>query len=243
MPDVTDNAESVGPVSAATQRLLGSAEKLDADDLAAPSLCPGWSRAHVLAHLARNADALTNLLSWAATGDEKFMYPSVEARAADIDAGAAASPDELLADLRASAARLSTAISQLPEHGWEYVVRTGPGGAGSAIPARRVVWLRLREVEIHHVDLDAGYSPGDWPAPFVSRALAEAMRALGRRDDVPPFTAVVGAVRESVGAGGHVEVHGSAPALLAWLTGRADGSDLRVDPPGSLPVIPAHAWL
>lgn len=243
MPEVSDNAESVGPVSAATQRLLDTADNLDTADLAAPSRCPGWSRAHVLAHVARNADALTNLLSWAATGQEKFMYPSAEARSADIEAGAAASLEDLIVDVRESAARFGSAISQLPEEGWEHVVRTGPGGNGASIPARRVVWVRLRELEFHHVDLDAGYSPVDWPAPFVSRALTEAMRAVGRRDDVPPFTAVADDVIEPVGTGGSVEVHGTATSLLAWLTGRADGGDLRVNPPGSLPAIPAQAWL
>lgn len=243
MPDVTDNAESVGPVSAATHRLLDTADKLDAAELAGPSLCPGWSRAHVLAHVARNADALTNLLTWAVTGEENFMYPSAEARTADIEASATAAPDDLIIDVRESAVRFGGAISQLPEEAWEHVVRTGPGGNGASIPARRVVWVRLRELELHHVDLDAGYSPADWPAPFVSRALAEAMRAVGRREDVPPFNAVAGDVREPVGTGGPVEVHGTAPALLAWLTGRADGGNLRVNPPGRLPVIPAQAWL
>lgn len=243
MPDVTDNPETVGPVSAATERLLDTAEKLDAAELAAPSRCPGWSRAHVLAHVARNADALTNLLTWAATGEETFMYPSPDARNADIEAGASATPADLLTDLRESAANFSYAISQLPEEGWERVVRAGPGGKGASIPARRVVWLRLREIEIHHVDLDAGYSPADWPAPFVSRALAEALRAAGRRDDVPSFTVVAGETREPVGTGSSVQVHGTAPALLAWITGRTDGNDLRVDPPGPLPIIPAQAWL
>jgi maleylpyruvate isomerase len=35
---------------------------------AAPSALPGWSRAHVLTHVARNADAMINLLTWARTG-------------------------------------------------------------------------------------------------------------------------------------------------------------------------------
>ena len=33
----------------------------------APSALPGWTRAHVLTHLARNADAMVNLLTWART--------------------------------------------------------------------------------------------------------------------------------------------------------------------------------
>lgn len=251
MPDASDNhapqradqAESVGPVTAATERLLNTAEQFDGAALAAASRCPGWSRAHVLTHVARNADALTNLLTWASTGQETPMYPSVEARNADIETGAAMAPEEIVADLRESAARFGAAIADVPEGGWEYQVRTGPAAAGATIPARRVVWLRLREVEIHHVDLDAGYSPADWPEAFVSRALREALRAVGRRDDVPAFTAVFDGAREAVGGGGDFAVHGSAQALLAWLTGRSTGAGLRLEPAGQLPVIPAGAWL
>lgn len=242
-PSRSDTGETVGPVTAATQRLVQTAEQFDTAALAEPSRCPRWSRAHVLAHIARNADALTNLLTWASTGEETPMYPSTEARNAEIEAGAARTPEELVDHLRESAARFATAISQVPEGGWEYQVRTGPAASGAAIPARRVVWLRLRELELHHVDLDAGYSPADWPPAFVSRALGEAMRAVGRRDDVPSFTAVVDGTREAVGTGGEFAVHGSAAAMLAWLTGRSSGSDLRVEPAGQPPIIPPGAWL
>ena len=46
----------------------------------APSLLPGWTRGHVVTHLARNADALRNLLTWARTGIPTPMYPSRQAR-------------------------------------------------------------------------------------------------------------------------------------------------------------------
>lgn len=242
-PPPPDGGETVGPVTAATQRFIHTAERLDAAALREPSRCPGWTRAHVLTHVARNADALTNLLTWASTGKETPMYPSAEAKRAAIEAGAARLADELVTDLRESASRFGAAIVQVPEGGWEHQVRTGPGAAGAVIPARRVVWLRLREVEIHHVDVDAGYSPADWPAPFVSRALGEALRAVGRRDDVPAFTAVVDGVREPVAGGGEFAVHGSAAALLAWLTGRSSGEDLHVEPAGRPPIIPPGAWL
>lgn len=237
------DAETVGPVSAATERLLATTERLDTSALRAPSLCPGWTRGHVLTHVARNADALTNLLSWASTGEEKPMYPSVEVRNAAIEKGATRDHSELLADLRESAERFSTAIAKVPEDGWERQVRTGPAASGRTMPARRVVWLRFKEVEIHHVDLDAGYTSADWPVQFVARALAEALRAVDRREDVPPLTAVVDGNQERVGSGGSVTVHGSPPAMLAWLTGRSSGGDLRVEPPGQLPAIPAGAWL
>ena len=56
-----------------------------ADPLAAPSLLPGWSRAHVVAHVAGNAVALLNLLTWARTGVETPMYADDAARNADIE--------------------------------------------------------------------------------------------------------------------------------------------------------------
>lgn len=232
----------VGPVSGATEALVATTESLDDDALRAPSLCPGWTRGHVLAHVARNADALANLLNWANTGVETPMYPSAEARNADIEAGAGRSPADLAEDLRESAAGFAKAVSAMPEQGWERLVRTGPGAAGSAIPARRVMWLRLREVEIHHVDLDAGYSPPDWPESFVDRALRESLRTCARKDGVPPFRAEAGTVREQVGGSGAVTVRGTPAGMLAWLTGRSSGADLTVDN-GPLPELPEGAWL
>ena len=54
----------------------------------APSLCEGWTRAHVVTHIARNADALSNLVHWATTGEPTPMYASPESRDADIAEGA-----------------------------------------------------------------------------------------------------------------------------------------------------------
>lgn len=56
--------------------------------LTMPSYLPGWSRAHVVAHVARNADALVNLLTWARTGVETPMYASGDQRAREIEEGA-----------------------------------------------------------------------------------------------------------------------------------------------------------
>jgi maleylpyruvate isomerase len=184
MPEVDTNhpighpesSEAVGPVTAATQRLVRTAEQLDDDTVRWPSLCEGWTRAHVLTHVARGADALTNLLTWASTGTETPMYESAEARVADIEAGALRRLEELLTDVRESAARFGSAISQVPEEGWEFQVRTGPAAAGSPVPARRAVWLRLRELELHHVDLAAGYSPQDCASRCVRWAGAAKCR-------------------------------------------------------------------
>lgn len=235
------DAAGVGPVTAATDRLVRRVEQLDQPAMGEPSLLPGWTRAHVVSHLARNADGLSNLLTWAATGVQTPMYVSKQVRNADIDAGATRDAGAILDDLRASAQRFSAAVASLPDEAWERQVRLGAAAAGATIPARRVLWQRLKEVEIHHVDLDAGYTPADWEPWFVGRALAETLRMFGRRDDVPGLSLVVDGSAERLGSGGDTTVSGPAAAMLGWLTGRTAGDDLEVDPPGQLPPLPAWA--
>ncbi|MER5808278.1 maleylpyruvate isomerase N-terminal domain-containing protein [Streptomyces sp. NPDC002033] len=49
------------------ERLHGAVATLTDDDVRAPSLLPGWTRAHVLTHIARSADSRTRLLTAART--------------------------------------------------------------------------------------------------------------------------------------------------------------------------------
>ena len=96
----------------AAQRLIDEARLMTEPDLRAPSLLPAWSRAHVLAHLARDADAMRNLLIGARAGRDRPAYASAQARDADIGTSAAAGPAELVDDLASSAMALRT-IEQL----------------------------------------------------------------------------------------------------------------------------------
>src|SRR5215472_16842111 len=48
-------------------------------DVREPSLLPGWTRGHVLTHLARNAEGGVRLLEWARTGVPSYAYPSLAA--------------------------------------------------------------------------------------------------------------------------------------------------------------------
>src|ERR1700722_19188275 len=99
----------------ATQRLLDEARTLSEADLRAPSLLPGWTRAHVLAHLARGADAMRDLLAGARSGRARPGYASAQAREAGIEQGAALRAADLMADLADSAMALRTVIRQLPD--------------------------------------------------------------------------------------------------------------------------------
>jgi maleylpyruvate isomerase len=225
-------------VDRATDRLLRTVAALDGDRaVAAPSLLPGWTRGHVLAHVARNADGLTNLLTWARTGVITPQYASADQRERDIAAGAPRGRDEHLADVRESAARFAAAADALPADGWSFVLDI----PGAAQPAALVVWRRLREVEVHHVDLAAGYAPADWPAAFAHRLLHEAVTGFAARDDAPALVLRPDDAGHDLTVGaadGAPIVAGPAGPLAAWLTGRSPGDGLTVSPPGPLPTTP-----
>lgn len=226
---------------AAADRLVASAAELSDEQMREPSLLPGWSRGHLLTHLARNADGLLNLLTWAETGVETPQYPSVEARAADIEAGADRSADELTADITSSAKAFSARARALPEQAWLTQVRTI---TDLAHPAWFVLNRRLFEVEVHHVDLGANYGPANWPDWFVSDEL---YRVTG---DYAQNSACPAAVLNDIKSGRQyflrasdasgTAITGTGYALLAWLIGRESDVELSVDPPGPLPDIPSY---
>lgn len=223
-----------GDVDDATARLLRTAASFDAADLAAPSLLPGWSRGHVLAHVCRNADGFVNLLTAARTGEQIPMYASAEARTTDIEAGAARTPEEQLADLRRSADRFAEAVAAMPVPAWGATVQTRTG----AWPAALLVWGRLRELEVHHVDLAADYRPADWSPDFAHRLLHEVTAAFADRDDAPAMVLRFDGSGHELVLGDRAQapvVAGSAAELAAWLTGRAPGTTLTVTPDGQLP--------
>jgi maleylpyruvate isomerase len=164
----------------ATQRLLGAARVIAEPDLRQPSLLPGWTRAHVLAHLARGADAMRNLLIGARTGQDRPAYVSGQAREAGIENGARLQAKELMADLADSAMAFRTISRQLPEDAWQFPVRILDS---AQFPAAQILTRRLVEVELHHCDLGTGYRPDDWPAAFAVMELAEPMQSQ-RQDRV-----------------------------------------------------------
>jgi|SRR5579859_3760318 len=224
-------SHSLDRLAAATERLLATAATLSDAQTREPSLLPGWTRGHVLTHIARNADGLANLLRWARTGTEIPMYASAQSRTADIEAGAVRPAAGLAQDVRASAAAFAAEAAGMPDDAWTAQVRALHG---PPFPALGVLDRRLSEVEIHHVDLSAGYSPADWPDGFIADALPRVADSFAGRKDTPcclvwaqdaPHGYLIGP--ESSG-NPPVIVHGPPADLLAWLLGRSSGTTLRV---------------
>ncbi|GAA0492408.1 maleylpyruvate isomerase family mycothiol-dependent enzyme [Streptomyces stramineus] len=217
-------------VREATDRLLGSAGKLDNAAVAEASRLPGWTRGHVLAHLARNADALVNVL----TG--RPMYASAEARDADIERDAHRPLDAQLADLRDSAARLQEAAAAPADWSRTVTLRNGVTDQAARVPFRRLI-----ELELHHVDLGIGYELADLPADFTDREIEFLAQRFSGHPGLPPVTLATADGRRWATGGGDgdpVVVTGTPADLLGWLAGRArDGAGLDTGGAG-LPTLP-----
>jgi maleylpyruvate isomerase len=234
-----DPERDTAAVAHATDELLAAVAGLSADALAEPSRLPGWTRGHVLAHVARNADALVNLLTWAITGDETPMYGPGDARDRAISEGAERPLDDHLADLRESAERFARTAAEVPPAGWAVQVT---GRTGRVFAAAEIPWRRLVELRLHHVDLGIGTGCDDLPADFAARELAwivdgltghEGIAAVRLHDTAAGQKWTIGAAAEP-----DLTVSGGTGALLAWVSGRSDGDGLSVSPDRPLPVLP-----
>lgn len=211
-------------------RKLG--ELTDAE-LDRPSLLPGWSRRHVIAHVGYNARALSRLMRWAHTGVETPMYPSPEHRDAEIRQGATLPAHALRSLFEHTAAHLDAEWRDLPDTRWNAEVRTAQG---RLVPVRETAWMRTREVWVHAVDLDSGADMRDFPSDLLSETLADVLRAWRRRGERVDLTIAV-ADREPIVLGtGDPTVSGTLPGMVRWLTGR--GARGLTSSTGVLPVLP-----
>lgn len=224
----------------ATASLIGDVRELTDDQAREPSLLPDWTRGHVLTHLARNAEGGTRLLTGARTGVPGYQYRSAGGRAADIEAGAGRPATALVTDLRATAAAFLQAAALVPADAWDHPVTWTSGHSG---PAAEVPAVRLSEVLIHHVDLNLGFGPADWPAAWAGELLGEQTRRVA--EEAPGLSGRLRAAdtgrsfRLGGGAGGSGEITGTEAELLAWLLGRSDGAGLARNVAGPLPAVPA----
>lgn len=200
----------------ASQRLVRRVDALPDEAYAEPSRLPGWSRAHVVAHLALNAESLARVLHEVAAEGEAAMYRTARERDADIDALATAPPDELRERLLVSTREFADALDATPADAWEGGFRRLPD-APELLPLGQVPGMRHREVELHHVDLGCGYDPMDWPGDFAAAAVT-ALR--GRAPEATLLATDLGRTWHAEPA--RVTVSGPAPRLVVWLSGRGD---------------------
>jgi maleylpyruvate isomerase len=215
-----------------------AAASLDPAQLRGPSRLEKWSRGHVLSHLARNADALVNLLTWARTGAESRMYSSPTDREDGIAAGADRELPEQLADLTAADARFLQAAAAVPKSRRTFPVISGQG---RQIAADEVPWLRVREAWLHLVDLDAGFDIDILPDAMGWSLTADVAGWMTSRVEATVDLQVdgYGTIRLGPGVAAGSVITGSPQRMAGWLTGRTGTSGLSAA--GGFPDLPR--WL
>ena len=203
--------EHISGCAAAHQRLLGALETLTDEQCREDSLLPNWSRGHVLTHLARNADSHVNLLQAAMRGEVGEQYASVEQRNGDIARGATRTAEDLAMDLRLSIYGLEAAWASANEKTWQGQGRTLRG----VVEMSSLVFLRWREVEIHHADLNLGLGYDDLTPLYVRLELDQQLMLWRSRKpmgmtDLPEIAKKLAPSQRLAWLMGRVEVEGLA---------------------------------
>ena len=129
-------------------------------------------------------------------GEDVPKYSGGDSQRRDeIDGAATQTSSDIIADLLASVAALEQVFGRCSAAGWPNGHFLGGGSYGAAgCPAHR-----LREVEMHHVDLGLDYLPSDWPQEYVAWDLPILLTTVDSRIAEPD----------------------QRRAVLAWLAGRA----------------------
>ncbi|GAA5165397.1 maleylpyruvate isomerase family mycothiol-dependent enzyme [Ornithinimicrobium tianjinense] len=228
-------AQNLADLDRETDRLLATCRVLTEADRGSATLCQGWDVAHLLTHVARNADSLSNLLLWATDGVERQAYVSAEQRDADIESGARRPLAVIVADVKASAARFrELAEAMTGDAGLaEVVTRTG-----TVVKGHQVIAMRILEVVFHHVDLRTGCDFDDADPDWTHRTLRRGAAQWERAGDAPALTLRPEGMDPVLLGGGGPDVVGTVGQLLLWLA-RGEVRGLSSDAP--LPVPPPWA--
>lgn len=157
--------ECVEGCAAAHQVLLTAVDDLDDAAFVGSSALPGWTRAHVVAHLALNARSHVGLFAAAARGEQGEQYPGGgPARAGAIEEWSTRSPASLRADVRRAVYELEGAWAGASAEAWQ---GTGLSPSGAVVWVSDLPFLRWRETVVHTVDLDLGIGFDSWPTLWV----------------------------------------------------------------------------
>jgi maleylpyruvate isomerase len=176
--------------------LLADLAPLADQDFRAPSLLPRYSRGHVVTHIANKVRAHVLVFGGPAMGEVRQLHPEGYDPDLSAELGANRTAAHLRSDLAQCFQLLEGAWDALEDALWD---RQGMMVAGPRSMAE-IVGHHLRNVEVHHVDLDLGYHPSDWPAILVERELTKRLQVFPDRAE-------------------HAEI-------LAWFLGRGPAPEL-----------------
>lgn len=223
----------------ATQHLLGDTIRLSDPEWQSPSLLPGWTRAHVATHLARNANGLRRAALGVINGAPETMYRSESERQGEIERGSERTGLELQIDLDTSAGELNQTLDDLMALPAETLAAPVALRPNFSVPAHLLANARLAEVVLHRIDLGIGFTIDDVDDDIAGWLLDWVLLRLSTRIDIPRLRLVStsGRVATTGTFGDPVEVSGDDRHLVGWLTGRSDTSALNNADLAVLPLI------
>ncbi|GAA3548311.1 maleylpyruvate isomerase family mycothiol-dependent enzyme [Kribbella ginsengisoli] len=198
------------PIEASISRLNALLVDLDDATVRAPSALPGWSRGHVLTHIANFGEAMTRQIDEARAGRLIEMYDGGRpARDAAIEAGAGRSADELRDHVAATSAGLLAAWEKVDD--WSRPVRHRDSDLAAT------VYAGWREYEVHTVDLALEPTSDDWSEDFCLHLL-DFLRP--RTPDGIHLILDAGTTRWENGTGEDRLLAGRLTDLTSWFAGR-----------------------
>ncbi|PNH86763.1 maleylpyruvate isomerase family mycothiol-dependent enzyme [Arthrobacter sp. AFG20] len=213
--------------------------KLTEADVPAPSALPGWTRGHVLAHIAGISNAMARQLEYAARGETVELYDGgYEGRTKAIEMSAGHALAQHRADLDAALERALRAFDSLNGNagavgaaGWRAPISYR---GGVVLDGGLALW---RELVIHASDLNTGRGPETWSRPFCEHLFT--FLAARVPEEQKLVLQPLGMQPVTIGTGGRSTViSGMVTDIAAWLAGRepslgslrasaaADGVDL-----------------
>ncbi|GAA3109756.1 maleylpyruvate isomerase [Kribbella aluminosa] len=203
---------ALNDVHAIADRLLALTADLDDPTARGDSVLPGWSRGHVITHLAYFSEAMTRQVEEALQGRLVEVYDGGRpARDAAIEAGADRPAAELRTHLHRAVTRLMASWDKVSPTDWPLPILHRNSNLSAGLQA---TW---RELTIHTSDLDLGVTPASWSEDFCLHLL-DFLRP--RTPDNTQLILQSPTTTWTNGTGKPITLEGPLTALTAWYAGR-----------------------
>jgi maleylpyruvate isomerase len=213
-------AARLGEIATAHARLRAQAAEIGESAAREPIALPGWTRAHVLFHLADLSRAFARQAEYALRGESIELYdggrPTRDRR---IEENHGKPLGWIREQLEEGLSALETAWDALSAADWELPCsyRNGP------LTKTQLAWWR--ETELHSVDLMCGYHTKQW-SPALSAHVVGFL--LPRLEDAGPLRLRAADMGETWPIGAEAPdaavIEGSVTELAGWLSGRPDAA-------------------
>ncbi|HWD82118.1 MAG TPA: maleylpyruvate isomerase family mycothiol-dependent enzyme [Kribbella sp.] len=214
-------------VRATAEQLLALTADLDDATARGASVLPGWTRGHVITHIAYFSEAMTRQVDEALQGRLIEVYDGGRpARDAAIEAGADRPAAELRTHLTRAVTTLLASWDKVGPTDWPLPILHRNSNLSAGL---RATW---RELTIHTSDLDLGITPASWSEDFCLHLL-DFLRPR-THDGIHLILQAPQATWDN-GSGKDITLTGSLTDLTAWYAGRPTPAPISGPTPDLLP--------